>query len=104
MVHMGLGTDNSEAIELIQKLPNLYGDTTWVPVSSTLRLIEKAGIEKIMFGSDNPIDGPDTYLCNRTGDRSLYQQYFNELKEILSPDDYDRLMYKNASELFGINL
>ena len=82
----------------------VYGDTTWVPVSSTLRLIEKAGIEKIMFGSDNPIDGPDTYLCNRTGDRSLYQQYFNELKEILSPDDYDRLMYKNASELFGINL
>ena len=102
MVHMGLGTDNSEAIELISRLPNLFGDTTWVPVSSTLKLIRKAGIEKIMFGSDNPIDGPDTYLHNRSGERSLYQQYFNELKEMLSPEDYDRLMYKNASELFGI--
>ena len=104
MVHMGLGTDNSEAIELISRLPNLYGDTTWVSVQSTLRLIEKAGIGKIMFGSDNPIDGPDTYLRNRTGDRSLYQQYFNELRDMLSKEDYDRLMYKNAAEFFGIKL
>ncbi|MBQ9460793.1 MAG: amidohydrolase family protein [Clostridia bacterium] len=104
MVHMGLGTDNSEAIELISRLPNLYGDTTWVPVASTLKLIEKAGIEKIMFGSDNPIDGPETYLHNRTGDRSLYQQYFNELKDIISPEYYDRLMYRNAAEFFGIHI
>ena len=104
MVHMGLGTNNNEAIELISMLPNLYGDTTWVPIKSTLNLIKKAGIGKIVFGSDNPIDGKDTYLHNRTGDRSLYQEYFNELKDILSKDDYDRLMYKNAAELFSIEL
>ncbi len=104
MVHMGLGTDNREAIELISRLPNLYGDTTWVPLSSTLSLIRTAGIGKVLFGSDNPIDGRDTYLHNRTGDRSLYQQYFNELKEQLSAEDYDRLMYRNAAELFGISL
>ncbi len=104
MVHMGLGTDNNEAIELISMLPNLYGDTTWVPLKSTLKLIKKAGIGKTVFGSDNPIDGKDTYLCSRHGDRSLYQEYFNELKDILSKDDYDRLMYKNAAELFKIEL
>lgn len=104
MVHMGLGSDNSEAIELITKQPNLYGDTTWVPLSSTVRLIKTAGIEKIMFGSDSPIDGRDTYLHNRRGDRSLYQQYFNELKELITPEEYDCLMYKNASAFFGINL
>lgn len=102
MVHMGLGTDNSEAIELISQLPNLYGDTTWVPVKSTLQLIQKAGIDKIFFGSDNPIDGPDTYLHNRTGDRSLYQEYFHELKTMLSPEEYDKLMYKNAASVFNI--
>ncbi len=104
MVHMGLGTDNREAIELVSKLPNLYGDTTWVPVSSTLRLIESAGIEKVMFGSDSPIDGPDTYLHNRTGQRSLYQEYFHELRNLISPSDYDHLMYLNAAEFFGIKL
>lgn len=104
MVHMGLGSDNSEAIELISRLPNLYGDTTWVPIKSAFKLIKSAGAEKIVFGSDNPIDGKDTYLCNRTGDRSLYQEYFNEMKLLLTPDEYDRLMYKNASELFNIPL
>ncbi len=104
MVHMGLGTDNQEAIELVSKLPNLYGDTTWVSPQSTLQLIRTAGIEKVMFGSDNPIDGKNTYLHNRTGDRSLYQYYFNELREMISPEDYDRLMYQNAAAFFGINL
>lgn len=104
MVHMGLGTDNTEAIALAAKLPNLYGDTTWVSMNSTLRLIQTAGIGKVMFGSDNPIDGPDTYLHNRRGDRSLYQDYFHVMPKLLSPEDYDRLMYRNAAEFFGIRL
>ena len=104
MVHMGLGTDNNEAIELISKLPNLYGDTTWVPVHSTLKFINTVGIDKILFGSDNPIDGPDTYFCNRNGERSLYQQYFNEFKEMISNEDYDKIMYKNAMSVFDISL
>ena len=104
MVHMGLGTDNSEAIELVSRLPNLYGDTTWVSPESTYRLIKTAGIGKVLFGSDNPIDGKDTYLHNRTGDRSLYQIYFNEFKTMITSEEYDRLMYKNAAELFGINI
>ena len=102
MVHMGLGTDNLEAIELISKLPNLYGDTTWVPVKSTLQLIHTAGAEKIFFGSDNSIDGKDTYFCNRTGERSLYQQYFNEFKNMVSKEDYEMIMYKNAARIFDI--
>ncbi len=104
MVHMGLGTDNTEAIDMVSRLPNLYGDTTWVSMQSTLRLIQSAGIEKVLFGSDNPIDGPDTYLHNRRGDRSLYQDYFHVLPQLLSPSDYDRLMYRNASDLFGLRL
>ena len=102
MVHMDLGTDNSEAIELLGAADNLYGDTTWVPVKSTLKAIEKWGSGKILFGSDNPIDGPDTYLCNKTGDRSLYQEYFNEFRAVVSPQDYENIMYRNAIRLFRL--
>lgn len=104
MVHMGLGTDNTEAIELVSKLPNLYGDTTWVPVKSTLALIEKAGAEKIVFGSDSPIDGRDTYFCNRKGDRSLYQEYFNEFRDMVSADDYELIMHGNAERIFKLSV
>ena len=102
MVHMDLGTDNREAIDLLGRLPNLYGDTTWVPVKSTLEAIRRWGSEKILFGSDNPIDGKDTYLHNKTGDRSLYQEYFNEFREMVSPEDYDNIMFKNAQKVFHI--
>lgn len=102
MVHMGLGTDNKKAIDLISKLPNLYGDTTWVSIESTLRFLEICGDNKIVFGSDAPIDGKDTYLDNGKGDRSLYQAYFNEFKGMVTKETYDKIMYKNAQKLFKI--
>lgn len=104
LAHMGLGTDNTEAIDLISKLKNLYGDTTWVPIKSTIAFINKIGSERILFGSDMPIDGVDTYLHNKTGDRSLYQEYFYDLPKLISKADYDNLMYKNALSMFKINL
>ncbi len=103
MVHMGLGTDNSEAIELIGKLPNLYGDTTWVSMENTIKFINKNGDDKIVFGSDSPIDGKDTYLHNKTGDRSIYQAYFNELRDLIPPESYEKLMWKNAVRLFSLD-
>ena len=102
MVHMDLGTDNRAALDLLGKLPNLYGDTTWVPVSTTAEAIRRYGSEKMVFGTDNPIDGPDTLLHNRTGERSLYQQYFHELKNLLTTADYENLMANNARRIFRI--
>ena len=104
MVHMDLGTDNKTALDLLGKLPNLYGDTTWVPVATTVEAIRRYGSEKMLFGTDNPIDGRDTLLHNKAGDRSLYQQYFHELREILVPEDYENLMWRNAAQIFHIRL
>lgn len=104
MVHLGLGSDNKEAIELCKAQKNLYGDTTWVSVKSTLEFIDKCGSERIMFGSDSPIDGKDTYAFNGTGDRSLYQEYFNEFRDMVSQEVFDNIMYKNAAKLFKINI
>lgn len=102
MVHMDLGTDNAEALDLLGALPNLYGDTTWVPVATTVEAIRRYGSRKMLFGTDNPIDGADTLLHNKTGERSLYQQYFHELRGMISPEAYDDLMYRNAKRIFNI--
>lgn len=103
MGHMGLGTDNNEAIELMKHLPNLYGDTAWVPIESTVKAMEECGSHKMVFGSDSTIDGVDTYYCNPKGEPSLYRQYFGKLKALLSKEDYDKLMYKNAIDIFNLN-
>ncbi len=102
MVHMGLGTDNQKAIKLISELSNLYGDTTWVSIESTLEFLKICGDDKIVFGSDSPIDGKDTYLDNGKGQRSLYQSYFNEFKDMVSEETYQKIMYKNAMKLFNL--
>lgn len=102
MAHMGLGTDNTLAIDLMGKASNLYADTTWVPVATTLEVIRRYGSERVMFGSDNPIDGVDTYFCNPLGEESLYRQYFGPLKEQISKSDYENLMEKTARKVFGI--
>ncbi|HHZ06710.1 MAG TPA: amidohydrolase [Clostridiales bacterium] len=103
MGHMGLGTDNSNAIELVSQYPNLYGDTAWVSMESAIRCIEKCGSEKLIFGSDNTIDGVDTYDNNGKGSPSIYRKYFGELKAILSKEDYENLMYKNAVRIYRLS-
>ena len=96
MAHLALGTDNLEAIETISKFSNLYGDTAWVPMESTINFINKIGSERLFFGTDLPIDGVDTYRCNPKGERSMYQDYCEKLPELISQNDYENLMWKNA--------
>lgn len=97
MCHMGLATDNLEAIDLISRLPNLYGDTAWVKMENCLTAIDKCGIDKILFGTDNPINGLETY-----DDDEFYTPYFTKLKTMLTTSEYEQLMYKNAVRLFKL--
>lgn len=98
MYHMGLATDNQEAIDLIARLPNLYGDTSWVTPDKTLEAIETCGIDKILFGTDNPINGLDTY-----NDPIFYTYYFSGMRDRLSLADYEKFMFRNAIRLFQLH-
>lgn len=93
--HMGLRTDHDESIRLILEEPNLYGDTAWVRPADALRVIAQGGEDKLLFGTDSPINGADTY-----NDPVYYQAYFKEFPDLLSETAYDKLMYKNAERLF----
>ncbi|MDE5898453.1 MAG: amidohydrolase, partial [Treponemataceae bacterium] len=102
MAHLGLGTDNSAAIEAAAETPNLYGDTAWVPMEGARRFLEKAGSGRLLFGSDLPIDGLDTYHHNPRGERSVYQDYFHRLPALVPPEDYENVMWRSAARLFGL--
>ncbi len=102
MAHLELGTDNEEAIDLCAKLPNLFGDTAWVPFEKAIKFVKKAGSEKLMFGSDMPIDGIDTYAKNKVGQRSMYQDYFHELEKRIPTSSFENIMWKNAEKFFKL--
>lgn len=103
MAHMGLGSDNQEAIALMGEAENLIADTAWVPMESTIEIIRRYGSKRILFGTDSPIDGVDTYRYNKAGEPSLYVQYLNDLEPIIGTEAYADLMYRNAMRIFKIN-
>ena len=102
MVHMDLGSDRKEALECLGKADNLYGDTTWVPMEITLEAIKRYGSHKILFGSDGPVDGVDTYTLTLNNQPSMYLKYWNELPKLINKDDYENIMYKNAINVFNL--
>ena len=94
--HLELGSNNKYALSKLKEVSNLYGDTAWVNMES-LREAKKLNIiNKIMFGSDSPIDGKDTL------NHKFYKGYFSN-KIGLRKDDYDKLMYKNALKIYSID-
>jgi len=94
MVHLGLGTSNGLALSLLDQAENLYGDTTWVDINRIHETLMDKN-HKLMFGTDSPIDGVDTYKA--------YAPYFEAL-QTCGEASYRRLMALNAQEVFNLQL
>lgn len=95
--HLQLESDNKEAIEAIAKTPNLYGDLAWVNPNNLLYAKKLNVLDKIMFGTDNPIDGIDTL------NNPYYQDYFNNSIN-LTNEELEKIMYKNALKIYNLTL
>ena len=93
--HMELYTDHDCTIEVMKRNPNIYCDTAWVEMKDAARAIEEVGKERVLFGSDAPLDGETTL------DEPIYQNYF-ENSEGLNEESYALLMGGNAKRIFKI--
>jgi predicted TIM-barrel fold metal-dependent hydrolase len=95
--HMQLCSDNKAGLKALRDNPNIYGDTAWVKMEVARKALVSIGGDKVMFGTDNPIDGPDTYS------NPMYQEYFDNA-EGLPKRLYRKLMAGNAIKLFKLPL
>ena len=95
--HVQLCSDNQKGFAAISSTKNIYGDTAWVPMKVAAKILRKIGPDRIMFGTDNPIDGVDT-LAN-----PMYQDYFSN-RSRLSRTLYENLMGNNAISFFRLPL
>ncbi|MFA6754952.1 MAG: amidohydrolase family protein [Bacilli bacterium] len=93
--HLELYSKHKEALRVLKQNNNIFGDTAWVDMDVIKELRDNDLMDKIMFGTDNPIDGIKTL------DNPLYKKYFdNAIK--LDQCDYDKLMYLNALRIYKI--
>lgn len=93
--HMELYSTNQFTVKTMIKNPNIYCDTAWVKPRILKYLVKNNLMDRIMFGSDSPIDGEQTL------DNIIYQKYFTNFAK-LSNIDFAKIMYKNAMAVYKI--
>lgn len=95
MVHMGMNTDNEEAIDLIKRSSNIYGDTCVVPHENVIRAIRECGSEKILFGTDAIVKGIDTY--------SDYIILAEKIQVMFTEKEASDILRTNCLKLFNLS-
>ncbi len=93
--HMSLAEDKQESFRALKKYPNIYADTAWVYYSDVVTACEAGLCDKILFGTDSPIGGADTY-----GDPAFYLDYYTNPS--LPKETAEKVLYKNAQKLFNL--
>ena len=94
MVHMGLNTDNSEAMDIIRTNDNVYGDTCEVESGRVMEAIRECGSEKILFGTDAVVHGIDTY--------QRYMPLVDLIRKSCSVEDAENVLFKNCQRLYRL--
>lgn len=95
MAHMSMGSDHREAIGIIKRNPNIYGDIALAESSNVVRAINECGSDKILFGTDATVYGVDTY--------KRYLPVISSLKSNFSLEDVDNVLYNNCMRLYRLN-
>ncbi|HDZ42256.1 MAG TPA: amidohydrolase [Bacteroidetes bacterium] len=94
MVHMGLNTDNDEAINIIKDTDNIYGDTCEVKSEKVIEAIIKCGSEKILFGTDAVVNGIDTY--------AKYMPLVDLIRNTFSKEEAENVVFRNCMRIYKV--
>ncbi len=90
MAHMGGFAHTRDAIEMAKRYPNVYIDTSEVPLVKEIKwCVDELGAKRVLFGTDAPFCDPMV-----------------EIKKVLlaglTEEQLDHIMYKNAVRLMGL--
>jgi predicted TIM-barrel fold metal-dependent hydrolase len=91
--HAGSADYADAAAQLMRDIPNLYGNYCGSRPGELVHLLETAGPEKIIFGSD----------FGAAGWRLLPERIDNVLEAGLADDILDLVLYANAARLLHLN-
>lgn len=90
LAHAGSEMHNQQAIYLAEKYENVFLEPSWVGVIGVMNMVKRVGCSKIMFSSDNIYQIPVELAKYRS--------------VIKSQEDLDRVLYRNAVELYGLDI
>ena len=87
-----------------QQQPNLYLETSWCGSREVLRLVDEAGPDRVLFGSDGAVDGPWHFVRRppNVEGRQTYNEVLLALARELDPAAARMVLRDNTSRLFGL--
>lgn len=106
LYHTFLGPDEGRrrASRHARELPNLFLETSWCRSGVVERLVDEAGPERVLFGSDAAIDGPRHYV--RQPPNIEFTETYNSslllLARRLGPEATRAVYETNTRRLFGL--
>lgn len=89
MAHAGSEMHNQQAIYIAEKYDNVYLEPSWVGVIGVSNMIKRLGCGRIMFSSDN--------INQMPVELAKYRQL------IKNEDELEKVLYKNAKEVFKLD-
>lgn len=88
-----------------QDLPNLYLETSWCASTEVERLIDEVGPDRVLFGSDAAVDGPQHFV-RHPPNLEMTENYNGSLLRLarrLAPEVTRKLLQDNTRALFRLD-
>ena len=101
---LGLPEGRRRAARHAQQVPNLYLETSWCRADEVRRLIDEVGAERVLFGSDAAVDGPEHFVRQPPNVEMVetYNEGLLSLARTLPADTFRALVQDNTRRLFGL--
>jgi predicted TIM-barrel fold metal-dependent hydrolase len=88
-----------------QELSNVYLETSWCASTEVERLIDEVGPDRVVFGSDAAVDGPQHFV-RHPPNLEMTENYNGSLLRLarrLAPEVTRKLLQDNTRALFRLD-
>ncbi|MGE0823827.1 MAG: amidohydrolase family protein [Candidatus Binatia bacterium] len=102
--YLGPAEGRHRAAQHVREQPNLYLETSWCGWHTVVELVEAAGVDRVLFGSDASVDGAHHYCRHppNVEGHETYNQGLVPLVRALGPKAARSVLGDNARRLFGL--
>ncbi|MGH8972281.1 MAG: amidohydrolase family protein [Acidimicrobiia bacterium] len=103
--YLGPPEGRRRAVRFVQKIPNLFLETSWCEWKTVVRFVEAVGPERVLFGSDASVDGHRHYRREppNVEGRETYNDGLLKLVAALGLDAAALVMAENTRRCFRLD-